>query len=69
MVGCLVAMMGVVVVAHPPFLFGGHERWSHQRAIGACAAVLSASLSAISIMIIRTIGSAEPAAVVTIWYD
>eukprot|EP00775_Hariotina_reticulata_P005916 gene5916-biopygen7724 len=68
LVGCLVALIGVVVVAHPPCLFGGHEHWSHQRLLGACAAVLSASLSATSIMIIRSIGSSEPAAVVTIWF-
>jgi drug/metabolite transporter (DMT)-like permease len=31
--GIVVTLLGVVLVAQPPFLFGGHE-WSHERMIG-----------------------------------
>ena len=29
------AMTGVILVAHPPFLMGGHEAWSSRRLAGA----------------------------------
>ena len=31
----LLAIAGVVLVAHPPFLMGGHEAWSSTRMAGA----------------------------------
>lgn len=40
--GCLgiaVTLLGVVLVAQPPFLFGGHA-WSHERMLGATVSSL-----------------------------
>ena len=35
MAGIACSLVGVVVVAKPPFIFGGHETWNHKRVAGA----------------------------------
>lgn len=62
--GCITSLAGVVLVARPPFLFGGHEEWARSRCIGTIAGVLSAVLGGGSSMAIRIIGGSEPAAVI-----
>lgn len=42
--GCLVSLTGVAVVAHPPFLFGGHQQWGKRRLLGTVCGVLSTFL-------------------------
>lgn len=42
MVGCFISLAGVVLVARPPFLFGGHEEWARSRSFGTLAGVVSA---------------------------
>jgi drug/metabolite transporter (DMT)-like permease len=44
--GCVACVAGVVVVAHPPFLFGGHQAWGAMRALGVGMDVLSCLLGA-----------------------
>lgn len=63
----MVSMLGVVVLAHPPFLFGGHENWDRARALGTAASLLSAVLGSGSSLTIRLIGNREPAAVIAMW--
>jgi len=54
--GCVLCMLGMVLVVHPPFLFGGHQEWSHQRAVGTAFALASALLAAGAYLSIRIIG-------------
>lgn len=55
-VGCLLSLLGMLLVVHPPFLFGGHMRWSHERAVGTAFAAASALLAAGAYLSIRMIG-------------
>jgi drug/metabolite transporter (DMT)-like permease len=44
--GFTACLAGVLIVAHPPFLFGGGEVWSVLRAVGVGVGVLSTLLGA-----------------------
>jgi hypothetical protein len=39
--GCLISVAGVTILAHPPFLFGGHSSWGQQRLLGTLRGVAS----------------------------
>lgn len=39
--GCAISVAGVTVLAHPPFLFGGHSDWSQKRLVGTLCGVAS----------------------------
>jgi drug/metabolite transporter (DMT)-like permease len=39
--GCFVSVAGVTILAHPPFLFGGHSSWGHKRLLGTLSGVAS----------------------------
>lgn len=40
--GCLLSLLGLVVLTHPPMLFGGHTDWGPQRIAGTAFGVVSA---------------------------
>ncbi|WIA35490.1 hypothetical protein OEZ86_003920 [Tetradesmus obliquus] len=65
--GCLISILGAVVLSRPPFLFGG-EQWSRSQAIGTAASTAAAFLGSGSSLTIRLIGNKEPAAVIAIWF-
>lgn len=44
---------GVVLLAHPPFLFGGHEDWGQRRVVGMAVGLLSALGAAAAFVSIR----------------
>jgi drug/metabolite transporter (DMT)-like permease len=67
-VGCLASFLGVILLAHPPFLFGGHASWGPARVLGTVAGLLSALLGAAAFISIRYIGRSEPALVVATWF-
>eukprot|EP00879_Flechtneria_rotunda_P004737 GHRR01005006.1.p1 GENE.GHRR01005006.1~~GHRR01005006.1.p1 ORF type:complete len:564 (+),score=172.35 GHRR01005006.1:243-1934(+) len=62
--GCLISVIGVVVLIHPPFLFGGHGDWGDKRLLGIVAGISSTLFSTGTSYAIRKIGKAEPALVV-----
>lgn len=66
-VGIAVTLLGVVVVAQPPFLFGGHE-WSPTRLAGFVMGVLAAVTAAVAFFAITCIPKSEPALVVSLWF-
>jgi drug/metabolite transporter (DMT)-like permease len=68
MLGAASALVGLVLVLHPPFLFGGHEAWGPERALGVAAGLGSAALSACAFLTIRAIGRREPALVVALYF-
>jgi drug/metabolite transporter (DMT)-like permease len=51
--GCLASFAGVVLLAHPPFLFGGHAEWGPARVAGTAAGLASALLAAGAFISIR----------------
>ncbi|KAF6259064.1 hypothetical protein COO60DRAFT_1270311, partial [Scenedesmus sp. NREL 46B-D3] len=66
--GCLVSVAGVTVLAHPPFLFGGHSGWGQQRLFGTLSGVASTLFASGTSYTIRRIGQKEPALVVALWF-
>jgi drug/metabolite transporter (DMT)-like permease len=66
--GVLASFAGVVVLAHPPFMFGGHAEWGPRRAAGTSVGLLSALFAAGAFVCIRAIGKGEPALVVALWF-
>ena len=44
---------GVVVIAHPPWLFGGHEQWAATRALGTLVGLFNAVTLAGSSVAVR----------------
>ncbi len=67
LLGCAVARGGVVVLAHPPFLFGGHGGWGRARVAGTLFGVVSPFFAAGVGYSTRRIGKSEPAVVVALW--
>ena len=49
-IGCLI---GNALLAHPPFLFGGHEEWGQQRVIGILCALGGALLMSSMCIVLR----------------
>jgi drug/metabolite transporter (DMT)-like permease len=65
--GGLVSMAGVVVVAHPPFLFGGMH-WSPSRLLGMALGVNFCLFSAGVAFTIRRIGRSEHTLTIALWF-
>ncbi|KAK9824648.1 hypothetical protein WJX72_012035 [[Myrmecia] bisecta] len=68
-VGCAASFAGVVLVAQPPFIFGGRAAvpWGHERmmvGMGLAAAMTSAG----AFTAIRSIKKSEPSLVVALWF-
>eukprot|EP00878_Enallax_costatus_P039758 GHUV01045656.1.p1 GENE.GHUV01045656.1~~GHUV01045656.1.p1 ORF type:complete len:128 (+),score=19.18 GHUV01045656.1:642-1025(+) len=68
-VGSLISVAGVVVLAHPPFLMGGHAEWSHKRLIGTLCGVASTLFATGTGYAVRRIGKKEPALTVALWFQ
>jgi drug/metabolite transporter (DMT)-like permease len=66
--GAVGAVAGLVLVLHPPWLFGGHDEWGPERFFGVAAGLGSAALSACAFLTIRAIGKREPALVVALYF-
>lgn len=66
--GCLVSLIGAVIISHPPFLFGGHAQWSNKRLLGTLYGVASPCFGAGVGYCIRRIQKSEPALVVALWF-
>ncbi len=54
--GVALSLLGLVLLTHPPFLFGGHTDWDHARVLGTCLGLASAFLAAGAFISIRFIG-------------
>lgn len=57
--GCGVSVAGVVLLAHPPLLFGGHAAWGRTRLLGTLAGVASTLFASGTSTVIRSIGQRE----------
>lgn len=66
--GCMASLAGVALVAHPPFLFGGHAEWGSLRLIATTCMVISATCASFAFIAIRSIGRSEPSIVVSLWF-
>lgn len=66
--GCLVSLLGMVVLIHPPMLFGGHADWGPKRILGTSLGLVSAVCCAGAFISIRFIGKSEPAIVVALYF-
>lgn len=51
--GVVTSIGGLVILAHPPFLFGGHEGWGMQRKLGTMFGIISALFAAGAFISIR----------------
>lgn len=65
--GVLGSVAGVVLIAHPPMLFGGHADWGKGRAAAMGALVGAALMAATAITIIRKLASVENSIVMAMW--
>ena len=52
-VGLLGSVIGNALLAHPPFLFGGHAEWGTQRILGIVIAVIHNIFNAATFITIR----------------
>ncbi|KAF8062013.1 SEPTIN3 [Scenedesmus sp. PABB004] len=71
LLGCAVSLAGVVVLAHPPFLFGGHGQWrvaGNQRLAGTLSGVASTLAGSGAALCVRRIGKREAALTVALWF-
>jgi uncharacterized membrane protein len=68
LLGCLVSVVGVTILAHPPFLFGGHDDWGQRRLLGTLCGVLSTLFASGTSYCVRKIGTREPALVVALYF-
>ncbi|KAI8475084.1 MAG: hypothetical protein J3K34DRAFT_406007 [Monoraphidium minutum] len=64
--GLAVSVAGVVVLVHPPALFGGHAESGRQRVLGTAAALGSSAFAAGVAFSIRRIGRSEAALTVAL---
>lgn len=67
-VGCLLSLAGMVVLTHPPMLFGGHEDWGPRRVWGTVLGAVAACCAAGAFICIRFIGRAEPSLVIATYF-
>lgn len=66
--GCLLSLTGAALIAHPPFLFGGHADWGPRRLLGTVCGILSPVFGAGTAYCVRRIAKKEPALVVALWF-
>eukprot|EP00803_Ostreobium_quekettii_P010877 evm.model.scf_1429.6 EVM.evm.TU.scf_1429.6 scf_1429:28202-29164(+) len=66
--GILICTAGAVLVSHPPFLFGGHQDWSHGRVMGVVFVELSALTGAAAFLLIGVIGTSISSVTVMAWF-
>jgi drug/metabolite transporter (DMT)-like permease len=66
--GCLISLCGAALIAHPPFLFGGHADWGTQRLLGTACGLASPLFGAGVSCAMRRVSRQEPALVVALWF-
>ncbi|KAF6266011.1 hypothetical protein COO60DRAFT_639078 [Scenedesmus sp. NREL 46B-D3] len=66
--GCAWSVLGLVLITHPPMLFGGHMDWGPRRVGGTLFGVVSAVFATGAFICIRFVGKAEPAIVVALYF-
>ncbi|WIA15999.1 hypothetical protein OEZ85_012734 [Tetradesmus obliquus] len=66
--GCAWSILGLVLITHPPMLFGGHADWGPKRVLGTLLGVTSAVFATGAFICIRFVGKAEPAIVVALYF-
>ena len=66
--GCLVSLIGVAILARPPFLFGTHELWTKARFMGMGFGMTFTVTSALVSYIIRRIGMGESTLTIALWF-
>eukprot|EP00193_Tetraselmis_chui_P000098 CAMPEP_0177757136 /NCGR_PEP_ID=MMETSP0491_2-20121128/3482_1 /TAXON_ID=63592 /ORGANISM="Tetraselmis chuii, Strain PLY429" /LENGTH=379 /DNA_ID=CAMNT_0019272767 /DNA_START=153 /DNA_END=1289 /DNA_ORIENTATION=- len=66
--GVLASVAGVVLIAHPPMLFGGHSEWGAGRGTAMGCLVGAALLAATAITIIRKLANVENSIVMAMWF-
>eukprot|EP00798_Chlamydomonas_sp_ICE-L_P011875 gene11875-14981_t len=66
--GVMLSVVGLVVLTHPPIIFGSRQPWGADRVLGTFNGLLAAFLAAGAFISIRKIGSREPALVMSIYF-
>uniref|UniRef100_A0A061RDF1 Membrane protein n=1 Tax=Tetraselmis sp. GSL018 TaxID=582737 RepID=A0A061RDF1_9CHLO len=66
--GVLASLAGVVLIAHPPMLFGGRGSWGPERAAAISFLVGSALMAATAITVIRKLSADESSIVMALWF-
>lgn len=66
--GCLASLVGVALVAQPPWLVGGHVEWGRERLMGTLFGLAGATLAAGAYTCIRTIGKREAAITIAMYF-
>lgn len=67
-VGCVLSTTGVVVLTHPPFLFGGHASWGQTRLYGVIIGSMAACFGAAAFTTIKALGDKESSLVTSLWF-
>mmetsp|Transcript_24244 Transcript_24244/g.67406 ORF Transcript_24244/g.67406 Transcript_24244/m.67406 type:complete len:470 (+) Transcript_24244:154-1563(+) len=66
--GVAASVAGVVLIAHPPILFGGHSDWGPGRGMAMAFLVGSAFAAASAITIIRKLSATESSIIMALWF-
>jgi drug/metabolite transporter (DMT)-like permease len=66
--GVAVSLGGLLLLTHPPFIFGQGDQWDHRKIWGTAAGCSSAVFAAAAFITIRIISTREPAIVLSMWF-
>lgn len=69
MCGFMICTLGVVLVSHPPILFGGHNEWGIARIGGVSMGLGGAIFATVSFLLVSKIGTDAPAFTMTFWFQ
>ena len=53
--GVLGCLMGNLLIARPPFLFGGHEEWGNQRIVGILFGISGTLLMSFMFIVLKSV--------------
>lgn len=67
--GILVCISGVILISHPPFLFGGHKDWAVERIAGVSMGLAAALFTTAAVLLVSKIGNSVEACTLTIWFQ
>ncbi|GMH37099.1 hypothetical protein BSKO_04972 [Bryopsis sp. KO-2023] len=68
-VGVAICMAGVVLVTHPPIIFGGHQHWGLARIGGVALGLGGAIFATTSFLTVSKIGDRASPIVMTFWFQ
>ncbi|GMH39918.1 hypothetical protein BSKO_07822 [Bryopsis sp. KO-2023] len=69
-IGVIFSMMGIVLVAQPPFLFGNLAvKWTTERTVGFATGGLSALFVSIAYLCVAKIGDRATSSTITLWFQ